>query len=66
MHIQKRRKNKNENHIQRRVHVKKTTRNIHNNNNNNNKLKNLYTGINIHPTQTHLIAEPYDSSVRMK
>ena len=33
---------------------------------NNDKLKNLYTGINIHSTQTHMIAEPFDSSVRMK
>ena len=33
---------------------------------NNNKLRNLYTGINIHPTQTYMIAEPFDSSVRMK
>ena len=40
---------------------KKTTTDIHNNN----KLRNLYTGINIHPTQTHMIAEPFDSSVRM-
>ena len=29
------------------------------------KLRNLYTG-NIHPTPTHMIAEPFDSSVRMK
>ena len=40
----------------------KTTTDIHNNN----KLRNLYTGINIHPTQTHMFAEPFDSSVRMK
>ena len=32
----------------------------------NNKLRNLYTGINIHPTPTHMIVEPFDSSVRMK
>ena len=32
---------------------------------NNNKLRNLYTGINTHPTQTHMIAEPFDSSVSM-
>ena len=38
-----------------------TTTGIHNNN----KLRNLYTG-NIHPTQTHMIAEPFDSSVRTK
>ena len=38
--------------------TKKTTTDIHNNN----KLRNLYTGINIHPTQTHMIAEPFDSS----
>ena len=45
---------------------KKTTKNtpttdIHNNK----KLRNLYTG-NIHPIPTHMIAEPFDSSVRMK
>ena len=39
-----------------------TTTDIHNNN----KLRNLYTGINIHPTHTHMIAEIFDSSVRMK
>ena len=43
-------------------HISKKKQNIHNNN----KLKNLYTSINIHPTQTHMIAEPFDSSVRMK
>ena len=32
---------------------------------NNKKLRNLYTG-NIHPIPTHMIAEPFDSSVRMK
>ena len=42
--------------------IKQTKKNIHNNN----KLRDLYTGINIHPTQTHMIAEPFDSSVRMK
>ena len=41
---------------------KKTNKNIHSNN----KLRNLHTFINIHPTQTHVIAEPFDSSVRMK
>ena len=41
---------------------KKQKTNIHNNN----KLRNLYTCINIHPTQTHKIAEPFDSSMRMK
>ena len=41
---------------------KQQTTDIHNNN----KLRNLYTCINIHPTQTHMIAEPFDSSVRMK
>ena len=41
---------------------KPTTTDIHDNN----KPRNLYTGINIHPTQTHMIAEPFDSSVRMK
>ena len=40
----------------------KIKKNIHNNN----KVKNLYTGINIHPTQTHMLAEPFDSLVRMK
>ena len=41
-----------------------TTTDMHNNK----KLRNLYTGINIHrsPTSTHMIAEPFDSSVRMK
>ena len=39
-----------------------TTTDIHNNN----KLRNLYTGINMHPTQTYMIAELFDSSVRMK
>ena len=41
----------------------KTQKNIHNSNN---KLRNVYTGINIHSTQTHMIAESFDSSVRMK
>ena len=41
---------------------KKKQKNQHNNN----KLRNLYTGISIHPTQTHMIAEPFDSSVKMK
>ena len=43
------------------IYNKKTT-DIHNNN----TLRSLYTGINIHHTQTHMIAEPFDSSVRMK
>ena len=41
---------------------KKKTTDIHNNK----KLRNLYTGINIHPTPIHMIAEPFDSSMRMK
>ena len=44
------------------IQKKTTTTDTHNNN----KLRNLYTGINIHPTQTHMFAEPFDSSVRMK
>ena len=44
------------------IYKKKQKKNIHNNN----KLRNLYTVINTHPTQTHMIAEPFDSSVRMK
>ena len=40
----------------------KYKKNIHNNN----KLRNLYTGSNICPTQTHMIAEPFDSLVRTK
>ena len=35
--------------------TKQKNKNIHNNN----KLRNLYTGINIHPTQTHMVAEPF-------
>ena len=61
--IQRRRNNKNINYIHRTTYIqKKYKKNIHNNN----KLRNLYTGINTHPTQTHMIAEPFDSSVRMK
>ena len=41
---------------------KKTTTDIHNNK----KLRNLYTGINIHPTPTHMTVETFDSSVRTK
>ena len=44
------------------IYTTKKPTDIHNNN----RLINLYTGINIHPTQTHMIAEPFDSSVRMK
>ena len=43
-----------ENHIHRRTYIQK--KNIHKYD----KLRNLYTGINIHPTQTHMIAEPFD------
>ena len=44
----------------------KTTKNPTIDIHNNNKLRNLYICINIHPTQTHMIAEPSDSPVRMK
>ena len=43
------------------IYKKETTTDIHNNK----KLRNLYTGINIHPTQIPMIVEPFDSSVRM-
>ena len=52
----------NKNYIDRRTYIQKNKKNIHNNN----KMRNLYTGINIHPTQAHMIAQPFDSSVRMK
>ena len=50
------------NDIYKRTYIqKKTTTDIHNNK----KLRNLSTGINIHPTQIHMIVEPFDASVRM-
>ena len=52
-HIYKKRKKKQQKNT--------PTTDIHNNK----KLRNLYTG-NIHPIPTHMIAEPFDSSVRMK
>ena len=51
-----------EEHINKKYKKIQKKTNIHNNN----KLRNLYTGISIHPTQTHMIAEPFDSYVRMK
>ena len=54
-HIYKKKKKQKKN-------TQHTTTDIHNNEN---KLRKLYTG-NIHPTPTHMIAEPFDSSVRMK
>ena len=53
---------KEHNYIQKKTKKNKKTTDIHNNN----KLRILYTGINIHPTQTQMIAEPFDSLVRMK
>ena len=54
-YIQKEKNNKKK----RKKNKNTTTTDIHNNK----KLRNLYTG-NIHPTPTHMIAEPFDSSVR--
>ena len=55
---------KEHNNIYKKTKNKKktTTTDIHNNN----ILRNMYSGINIHPTQTHMIAEAFDSSLRMK
>ena len=55
-HIYKKRKKK-----KKKQQKNTPTTDIHNNK----KLRNLYTG-NIHPIPTHMIAEPFDSSVRMK
>ena len=63
-------KKKKKGYTQKNIYTKKEkkqqqkntpTTDIHNNE----KLRNLYTG-NIHPIPTHMIAEPFDSSVRMK